>query len=65
MRCKYINIIEWIMQIALICLMFVALFGDAFGIAIGAMFAIYYVEFIREYICERRINVKRIVSGQH
>jgi len=44
--------------------MFAALLGDAVVIAIGAMFAIYCIEFIREIMC-RRINVKRELFGQY
>jgi len=63
MRCIYINIPAWVIQIALVYIMFATLLGDATVIAIGAMFTIYYVEFIRDIIC-RRINVKRELFGQ-
>jgi len=58
MRWIYINIFGWVLRIALAYLMFVALLSDAFIIALGAMFAIFYIEFFEGIICRRMRKIR-------
>lgn len=62
MRWIYINIFGWVLRIALAYLMFAALLSGVFIIALGAMFAIYYVEFFEGIIC-RRMRKNKGVKG--
>lgn len=58
MRWIYINIFGWVLRIALAYLMFVALLSDAFIVALGAMFAIFYIEFFEGIICRRMRKIR-------
>lgn len=62
MRRIYINIFGWVLIIAFAYLMFAALLSGAFIIALGAMFAIYYIEFFEGIIC-RRMRKNKGVRG--
>lgn len=58
MRWIYINIFGWILRIAFAYLIFAALLSNAFIIAIGAMFAIYYIEFFEGIIYRRMRKIR-------
>lgn len=61
MRWIYINIFGWVLRIAFAYLMFAALLSNALIIAIGAMFAIYYIEFFEGIICRMMRKYKGVV----
>lgn len=58
MKWIHINIFGWVLRIALAYLMFAALLSDAFIIALGAMFAIYYIEFFEGIIYRRMRKIR-------
>ena len=60
MRRIYINIFGWILRIVFVYLMFAALLSYAFIIALGMMFAIYYIEFFEDIIYRRMRKHKGI-----
>jgi hypothetical protein len=57
----YINIFGWVLRIAFAYLIFVALLNNAFVIALGVMFAIYYVEFFEGIIYQRMRKNKEVL----
>lgn len=60
MRWIHINIFGWILRIAFAYLMFAALLSYAYLIALGAMFAIFYIEFFEGIICQRMRKQKGV-----
>jgi hypothetical protein len=61
MKWIYINIFGWVLRIAFAYLMFTALLSYAYIIALGAMFAIFYIEFFEKIICRRIRKNKGVV----